>query len=54
MSCRSIKGRIFKKDEGGVYWCGPRSIWEEEVIGEVLGWVRKVSDLISAHHSDSR
>ena len=33
------KGRIFEAIEEGVEWCGPRSIWEEEVLGEVSVWV---------------
>ena len=30
---------IFKAIEEGFYWCGPRIIWVEEILGEVLGWV---------------
>ena len=27
--------------EEGVDWCSTMNIWEEEVIGEVSGWLRK-------------
>ena len=42
--------RIYK----GVDWCGPRSLWEEEVIGDFSGWVKKGSGIKSAHLRDSR
>ena len=48
------EGSIFDKDQEVVHWCVPRSIWEEEVLGEVSVWVRKVSDLRSTKNSDSR
>ena len=32
---------MFKKDEEGVEWSCERNIGEEEVLGEVSGWVRK-------------
>ena len=48
------KGRILEKDEEGVDCCGPRNIWEEEVLGEFSGWVQKVSDLEPTHHRGSR
>ena len=35
------KGRTFMKYKGGVYCCGARSIGEEEIIGEVSGWLIK-------------
>ena len=32
-------GRIFEAVKEVVDWCGPRSLWEEEVLGEVSGWL---------------
>ena len=45
---------MFEKDEEGVDWCGARNLREEEVIGEVSGWVQKESVLESTHHRYSR
>ena len=45
---------MFDKDEEGVDWCGASSLGEEEVIGEVSGWVRKESVFESTHHHVNR
>ena len=29
---------MFENEEEGVDWCGTKSLGEEEVLGEVLGW----------------
>ena len=44
---------MFKKDEEGVDWFGASNIGEEEVLGEVSGWVLKYSVLLSTHQRDS-
>ena len=39
---------MFEKYEEGVDWRGPRNLWKEDVLGEVLGWVQNIYPQINS------
>ena len=45
---------MFKNYQEAVDWCGPTIIGEEEVLGEVSGWLQREYVLKPTHHYDSR
>ena len=45
---------MFKKDGELVDWCAPRTLWGEEGLGEVSGWLQREYAPKPTHQCDSR
>ena len=45
-----VRSELYEEVEEGYVWCGTGGCWEEEVFGEVPGWVGEGDVVKPAHH----